>query len=118
MRKWCRTLESEYGINYFKTAENFEENIEWYVGWGVHYGSATRWEKWYQMSDGTIVQIGRLAYSPDSWCVEFSHHEGIKKLIESIKADIRRHDPIIHIKGAIPETILKILPKRLTIVET
>jgi len=34
--KWCRTLENEYGISYFKllvSEEEFNENIEWYVGW-------------------------------------------------------------------------------------
>jgi hypothetical protein len=117
---WCKTRENEHGISYFKllvSEKEFDENVIWYVGWAVSYGSAMRKEKWYGMSDGTIVQIGWLAYSLDSWCSEYTKSEGVKKLIESLRAELKRYEPIIYIAGNIPDEIRKILPRRL-VVET
>jgi hypothetical protein len=116
-RKWCKTLESEHGINYFKLLvpeEKFNENVIWYVGWAVSYGASMRVEKWYGMKDGTVIQIGRLAYSLDSWCSEFDYENGITKLLESLKSDLRRYKPTIYIAGSIPNEIKTKLSKGLS----
>jgi hypothetical protein len=113
---WCKTEESEHGISYFKllvSEEEFDKNVIWHVGWEVHYSSSVRREKWYGMSDGTIVHIGWLTYSLDSWCSEYTNNEGIKKLIESLKAELRRYEPIIYIAGNVPDEIMETLPRRL-----
>jgi hypothetical protein len=111
---WCKTEESEYGISYFKLLvpeEEFNKHIEWYIGWAINYGSAMRKEKWYGMKDGTIVRIGRLAYSPDSYCYEYNYETGISKLIENLISDLRRYSPTIYIAGNVPSEIMERLPE-------
>jgi hypothetical protein len=109
-RKWCKTRTSEHGISYFKLLvdeDYFNLNIVWFIGIEIPKGGAIYWEKYYAMNDGTIIQIGRLAYSPDSWCVEYPYEEGLTKILESIKA---RGYKIYHITENIPEIIQKKLP--------
>jgi hypothetical protein len=109
-RKWCKTRTSEYGISYFKLLvdENeFNKSILWYVGIEIPKEGAIYWEKWFLMDDGTIVQIGRLAYSPDSWCTEYNYEEGLTKILESIKA---KRTKLYHVAGDIPEIIKEKLP--------
>jgi hypothetical protein len=115
---WCRTLENEHGINYFKllvSEKEFDENVIWYVGWAVSYGSTMRKEKYYGMKDGTIVRFGWLAYSLDSYCYEYNYETGISKLIENLKSDIRRYNPTIYIAGNVPNEIMKRIPKSLVL---
>jgi hypothetical protein len=107
------TLESEHGISYFKLLvpeDEFYKNAKWYIGWEVHYGGSIRREKYYGMNDGTVVEIGFLAYSPDSWCKEYEESKGIEKVINSLKADLRRHDPIVRVAGELPDEIKKAFP--------
>lgn len=109
-RKWCKTRTSEYGVSYFELLVNeneFYKNIEWFIGIEIPKGGAIYWEKYYAMYDGTIVEIGRLAYSPDTWCTEYQYEEGINKIIESIRA---RGYKIYHVAGDIPEIIQEKLP--------
>jgi hypothetical protein len=109
-RKWCITRTSEYGVSYFELLvdENeFYKNIEWFIGIEIPKEGAVYQEKYYGMSDGTIVQIGRLAYSPDSWCVEYPYNEGLTKILESMRA---RGYKIYHITENIPEIIKEKLP--------
>jgi hypothetical protein len=115
---WCTTLENERGISYFKllvSEKEFYENVEWYIGWAVNYGSAIRKEKWFKMRDGTIIRFGWLAYSPDSYCYEYNYETGISKLMENLISDLRRYDTPAYIAGNVPNEILNLLPRRLVV---
>lgn len=106
-RKWCITMTSEHGISYFQLLvdENyFYKNVIWFLGIEMPKEGAIYYEKYFAMNDGTIVQIGRLAYSPDSWCKEFNYEEGINEIIEAMRS---RGYKIYRIAGNIPETIQK-----------
>jgi hypothetical protein len=109
-RKWCKTMTSEHGVSYFKLLvdeDYFNMNVMWFIGIEIPKEGAIYWEKYYAMNDGTIVQFGRLAYSPDAWCTEYQYEEGLNKIIESIRA---RGYKIYHITENIPEILKKKLP--------
>jgi len=108
-RKWCKTRTSEYGVSYYKLLvdeDYFNKSITWFIGIEIPKSGAIYWEKYYAMYDGTIVQIGRLAFSPDSWCTEYSHQEGINKIMETIRS---RGYKIYHVAGDIPLRLRHIL---------
>jgi hypothetical protein len=93
----------------------FNENIVWFVGIeSPKKGGAVYVEKYYGMSDGRVVQIGRLAYSPDSWCKEYSYEEGLSRLTESIRASGYK---LYHIAGNVPKIILEKLTRKYVIEE-
>jgi len=61
------------------------------------------------------LKYGRLAYSPDSYCYEYSYEVGINKLIENLRSDLIRYDALVYIAGNVPHEIIEIIPQRLVI---